>query len=731
MANPESASSAQSPEDDESSQDAGSVSETFSDQTLDLPGGLEDQITRATSMSVDSDAADAANGNEIDATQMFSVDALMEDSRSENYATPTPPSAASATVVSAGSGSTDADAKRGADGDSLFPPDLRQFGDFELEGEIARGGMGVVYRARQRSLGRTVALKMILSGRLANATELSRFRAEASAAAGLDHPNIVPIYQVGEHNGQHFFAMGLVEGKSLEEWIRREPMNSMMAAAILRQIAQAIAYAHAQNVVHRDLKPANVLLAESDSSASQSLSPRITDFGLAKRVDRPDDLTGTGNIVGTPSYMAPEQAVGDTAGVGPSIDIYAIGAVGYALLTGQPPFRGASAIDTIRQVIQREPVPPRQINSEIPRDLETILLKCLQKEPARRYETATALSEDLERFIAGDEIRARPITRTERAMRWVKKHRLVTVLGITTALLLLVAGIAGPLLAMNENAAKQTAQVAMQRAEISSKRALAAGRRAEQSAAQATVAAQRATRALADLQIQQQKNLADLYASELPLALTAWQDGKPRRMRDILLTAPHRHRDWEWNYLWNLPDQDHVLLRGHFNNIVNARFTPGGIVSLDSMGNKNTWDRKGGLLHSQKLRTENLRFYDDDSVLAFRSDAFAWTDHRNRVIYEEFETTQNRILDAVPCPALRGFWVVLDPNVDQAARQVVHQLHGEDADKKVYVRLHRQSVGRDQSDVLPRVGAMMERGQPIKLDIAAADFSHALCTDDG
>lgn len=283
------------------------------------------------------------------------------------------------------------------------------FGDYRLLEEIARGGMGVVFRAQQKSLDRFVALKMILDGSLASQVEVDRFKIEAQAAAHLDHPGIVQIYEIGEIEGRHFFSMALVEGKSLAEKIKAGPLEPIEAAELLKRIVDAIDYAHERGVIHRDLKPANILLDERGD-------PRVTDFGLAKRPDRDRELTITGQMLGTPSYMAPEQASGKD--VTDATDVYALGAILYAMLTGQAPFEGATIVDTLTQVIEQEPKPLRQTNSEIPRDLETLCLKCLEKDMAERYGSAKELRDELQRFLNGEEIVARPLGLVEKVFRW-------------------------------------------------------------------------------------------------------------------------------------------------------------------------------------------------------------------------------------------------------------------------------------------------------------------------
>jgi hypothetical protein len=295
------------------------------------------------------------------------------------------------------------------------------FGDYELLRELARGGMGVVFRARQVSLNRPVALKMILAGRLADEADVRRFHLEAEAAANLDHPGIVPIYEVGQHEGQHYFSMGFVEGQSLAQRLAGGPLPPCEAAALLVKVAEAVAYAHQHGVIHRDLKPANILL---DAHGS----PRITDFGLAKNVQGDSGLTGSGQILGTPSYMPPEQAGGDRGAVGPAADVYAMGATLYCMVTGRPPFQAATVVDTVQMVVSQEPVPPRRLNVTIPRDLETIILKCLEKEPKRRYGSAAALAEDLQRFLDGEPILARPVSAFERALKWARRRPAIATL---------------------------------------------------------------------------------------------------------------------------------------------------------------------------------------------------------------------------------------------------------------------------------------------------------------
>jgi WD40 repeat protein len=338
----------------------------------------------------------------------------------------------------------------------IVPPTLRSFGDYVLLEEISRGGMGVVYKARQTSLNRVVALKMTLAGQLAAPADLQRFRTEAEAAAHLDHPHIVPIYEVGQHEDRPYFSMKLIEGGSLSQRMSDfglpAPDTKTVAdgqtsisspnlvntrqikiVRLMARLARAIHYAHERGILHRDLKPANILLDANDE-------PHITDFGVAKRVEGGAGMTQTGAILGTPGYMAPEQAAGKKD-LSAGVDIYSLGAILYELLTGKPPFREETALDTLLRAVNSEPVSPRSVNGKIDRDLETICLKCLEKEPGRRYASAGALAEELESWLAGAPITARPVGTTERLWRWCRRNPTLAGLSAAAVVSVLVAAI--------------------------------------------------------------------------------------------------------------------------------------------------------------------------------------------------------------------------------------------------------------------------------------------------
>jgi serine/threonine-protein kinase len=308
---------------------------------------------------------------------------------------------------------------------------VHYFGDYEIRRELGRGGMGVVYEALQNSLNRPVALKLVKAGLLAGDDELRRFKNEAEAVAQLDHPGILPVYEVGQHDGQHYFSMKLVPGGSLVALLDRYKDDPRAAARLVAEAAEAVAHAHARGILHRDLKPANILI---DAEGH----PHVTDFGLAKNVESDVEFTQSGAILGTPAYMSPEQATGRRGSITTATDVYGLGAVLYAVLTGQAPFGGDSAVETIDAVRNSPPEPPRRINKAVPLDLETICLKCLEKDPRRRYTTVQALADDLHAWLESRPISARRVAVLERAGLWCKRRPAVAAL--SAALVLATVG---------------------------------------------------------------------------------------------------------------------------------------------------------------------------------------------------------------------------------------------------------------------------------------------------
>ena len=347
--------------------------------------------------------------------------------------------------------------------DAMFPTGwespLRDHGvlphisGYEVEAVLGQGGVGVVFRARHLRLGRPVAIKMLLAGAYAGPTELMRFQLEAEAVAGLCHPNVVQIYEIGEHEGRPYFTMELVDGGSLAQKLAAAPpantggsQDVRWAAELVATLAEAVSVAHRSGIIHRDLKPGNILLTADGT-------PKISDFGLARRLNGEGGLTWTGTAIGTPSYMSPEQ-VSDTAGpIGPATDVYGLGAVLYELLTGRPPFRAGTPLETFRQVLSQEPVPPSRTNPRVPRDLETVCLMCLQKDPRRRYTSAAVLAEDLQRYLLGQVVTARPVSSLERAVKWVRRNKWVA--GLSAAMVFVLLAGSGIGLAVRNHVQEQ------------------------------------------------------------------------------------------------------------------------------------------------------------------------------------------------------------------------------------------------------------------------------------
>jgi WD40 repeat protein/serine/threonine protein kinase len=449
-------------------------------------------------------------------------------------------------------------------------PQLRPFGDYELLEEIARGGMGVVYRARQVSLDRIVAVKMILFGPLASAEQVRRFRTEASAAGCLQHPSIVTIHEVGLHEKQHYLVMDYVDGPNLGRLVQEGPLSAKRAAGYVKVIAEAVHYAHERGILHRDLKPSNVLIDSDDR-------PRVVDFGLAKRFTGDSSLTISGQVLGSPSYMPPEQAGAGQVKVARYSDVYSLGAILYHLLTGRPPFQAETVPQTLNLVTNTEPVSPRLLNPGLPRDLETICLKCLEKEPKKRYRTAQALAEEVDRFLLDEPILARPVSRRERVWRWCTRK----------------PALAGSLAALVVAMAAGMAGVTWQ------------WRRAEQNAGNEAAQRQRADREREHAEQQRQRAEREeltarryLYAADMNLALQAVQASHLGRAWELLeRNRPSPGvvdlRGWEWRYLWRLCQSDELCTLGqHSNSVAALAFSPdgGSLVSGDDCGELRFWN---------------------------------------------------------------------------------------------------------------------------------------------
>jgi eukaryotic-like serine/threonine-protein kinase len=446
------------------------------------------------------------------------------------------------------------------------------FGDYELLGEIARGGMGVVFKARQASLNRTVALKMILSAHLASDAEVQRFRLEAEGAAGLDHPNIVPIYEVGEHRGQHYFTMKLIDGGSLAERLAAGSLTRREAVALLEAIARAVHAAHQRGILHRDLKPANILLDRTGR-------PHVSDFGLAKRIEGDSGLTQSGAVMGTPSYMAPEQAAGKVKALTTAADVYSLGAILYELLTGRPPFRGDTVMDTLRQVAEREPERPRSLDRRIDRDLETICLKCLDKDPKRRYGSAEALAEDLGRWSRGEPIAARPATARERAWKWARRRPAIAALS-AAVVAVAVAGVAGVFWKWREAVANAAAA---QESERRANGARIETQKANDSLHVALVETERERLKVAQankkLRSALEKARLNAYIAHINLAWREWDEWHTSRARELLDGERPKAdesdlRGFEWHYLDRLLHSDLLTFRGHAGYVSAVAFSP-------------------------------------------------------------------------------------------------------------------------------------------------------------
>ncbi|MEY2408226.1 MAG: eukaryotic-like serine/threonine-protein kinase, partial [Verrucomicrobiota bacterium] len=436
----------------------------------------------------------------------------------------------------------------------------RLFGDYELLEEIARGGMGVVYRARQVSLKRVVALKMLLAGSFASRDFVQRFYREAAAVARLDHPNIVPVFEVGQHDGQHFFTMRLIEGSTLAHRLRGRTFPSRAAAELIAKVARAVHYAHQNGVLHRDLKPANILL---DAAGE----PFVTDFGLATMTEVDQALTRPESIVGSPSYMAPEQAAGKVNELTTATDVYSLGVVLFEMLTGTPPFKGDSVVEVLHKIVHKDPVPPRTFDRRIERDLQTICLRCLEKKPQVRYPSAAELADDLERWLRHEPIAAREVTTTERAWKWMKRRPALAAVAALLLLVVLAVAVASPIALWHIEQLREAETVQRFRAD---RERDSADRRRGEAEEQRQVAESRRVEA-ERLRITSEFSL---YLADMKLAQESWDQGDVARMTQILTNHLPRaggpdFRGFEWFQLLRAPFSEHeAVFNGHSHKSV-------------------------------------------------------------------------------------------------------------------------------------------------------------------
>ncbi|HLW67075.1 MAG TPA: serine/threonine-protein kinase, partial [Gemmataceae bacterium] len=496
---------------------------------------------------------------------------------------------------------------------------------YEIDRELGRGGMGVVYLARQTKLNRPVALKMILAGAHASPQDRDRFRIEAQAAAQLQHPNIVQIYEIGEADGHPYLALEYVPGNGLDEHLTGTPWAPRDAAELIGPLARAIHHAHEKGIIHRDLKPANILLMrnaerrmqneEKQETALQpdsafriahSAFPKITDFGLAKQIQEAEQRkagpTQTGTVMGTPSYIAPEQARGQTSSVGPEADVYALGAILYELLTGRPPFRGETPLDTVLQVMSEEPVPPRRLQPKVPRDLEVICLKCLEKDPSQRYASALALAEDLRRFLDLKPIIARPASAPVWLLKWARRRPAAASMVVMTILVAAAALITSIVVNFQLNAAAERER--KQKLEVQEQY-----ERAEREKFNADKARNEAETRREEAERERTESRRSLYALQLA-QISALSERDPHRAMQMLQDprrCPKELRDFTWGYLHRICQRERPPLDGDSDTIGALAFAPSGSVlaSADWQGRLRIWQPQTGKLLRPPIPAHN------------------------------------------------------------------------------------------------------------------------------
>jgi eukaryotic-like serine/threonine-protein kinase len=439
--------------------------------------------------------------------------------------------------------------------------------------------MGVVFKARQMTLNRPVALEMIKAGVLAGDAELRRFQNEAEAVALLDHPGIVPVYEVGEHDGQKYFSMKLIDGSNLAEQLPSFQDDPRAAVALMTETSEAVQHAHMRGILHRDLKPANILV---DAQGH----PHITDFGLAKRVESDVELTASGAIMGTPAYMSPEQAAGRRGSMTLTTDVYGLGAILYALLTGRPPFGGDSLIETLDAVRTALPEPPAKRNAKVPRDVELICLKCLEKNPADRYPTAEALADDLKRWAAGEPVSVRAAGNVERLTKWARRKPTLAAAYTLGLLTVLLGGLGGA--AVWQWRAAATARDLAATAKLAAEKARDGEATARAAAEQARDEVARTREALAAIE----------DGRTMEVAYQEWRENNVATTLNLLSATRKDLRGWEWRYVDRLCHLDLLTLKGHAGGVISAGFSPNGsrVVTASGDNTAKVWDARSGAL---------------------------------------------------------------------------------------------------------------------------------------